>query len=407
MKRNITLCVVMVIGLMAISTTVNTPDSSPDAWIDAGTTTKITQTINLAATHAYGGNNPTDNANYENVLAIGGVGPEKGLKIYKQNSGGGPTFTGSANWSDAYVFEMTDANGNTPDGGIVFGGTGKDDVFDNIMTIRGNGRVGIDTHAPQFKFQTNGDIYANGGWVRVAGDKGLYFQNRGGGFRMTDNTWIRTYGNKSFYHNSGIMRTDGTFQVGHQGERFVAKTNGRIGIGVKNPGARLHLNTLGLSNNDVAFRMGGNSKFVIDAPGVIGGRMTVLDNGNTGFGTVAPEYKVDVNGTLRAGEIIVEDANFPDFVFSPEYECMSLDEKLAYVKKYQHLPSLEDAHTIKTNGLKVQQTINGLTQELEEQLLYTSEMKNELDKVKEQYGELKADYTELKSLLNQLIEKQH
>ena len=73
-------------------------------------------------------------------------------------------------------------------------------------------------------------IYANA-WFRAQGDTGLYFQDHGGGFYMTDNTWIRTYNNASFYQNVWIMRTDGTLQVGSGGSTFNAPNWGDVTIG--------------------------------------------------------------------------------------------------------------------------------------------------------------------------------
>ena len=70
-------------------------------------------------------------------------------------------------------------------------------------------------------------VFANN-WFRAQGDSGLYFQDFGGGFRMTDPTWIRTYGDKNFYHNTGIMRTDGTFQVGDGGSTFSVENGGNL-----------------------------------------------------------------------------------------------------------------------------------------------------------------------------------
>jgi hypothetical protein len=117
-------------------------------------------TLNLNTTSNFGGDYPTLNSNYSNVLAIGGIGAESGLKIYKQNSGNSPTFLGGANYIDAYVFEMTDDNEVNPDGGILFGATGNDNVFDKIMTIRGNGNVGIGTVNPKNLLDVNGTIHA-------------------------------------------------------------------------------------------------------------------------------------------------------------------------------------------------------------------------------------------------------
>jgi hypothetical protein len=42
------------------------------------------------------------------------------------------------------------------------------------------------------------------GWFRPTGTTGLYFQSYGGGFWMTDSTWIRTYNGKNFYCDADI-----------------------------------------------------------------------------------------------------------------------------------------------------------------------------------------------------------
>ena len=48
----------------------------------------------------------------------------------------------------------------------------------------------------------------------------------GGGWYMSDANWIRTYGSKNIYQNSGILRTDGTLQVGNGGAYFKASSAG-------------------------------------------------------------------------------------------------------------------------------------------------------------------------------------
>jgi len=42
-------------------------------------------------------------------------------------------------------------------------------------------------------------MVTGGGWLRVDGGEGLYFQSYGGGWHMTDSTWIRAYNNKNVY----------------------------------------------------------------------------------------------------------------------------------------------------------------------------------------------------------------
>ena len=98
--------------------------------------------------------------------------------------------------------------------------------FNGTANVNGNmtGVGNINTNASPI-----GTIYAND-WFRAKGSTGLFFQDYGGGLYMTDTNWIRTYGSKSFYHNSGIMRTDGTLQVGEDGSRFLVETNGNTFI---------------------------------------------------------------------------------------------------------------------------------------------------------------------------------
>jgi hypothetical protein len=75
-------------------------------------------------------------------------------------------------------------------------------------------RIGVGTTAPAYLFQANGDIYANGGWVRVSGNQGLYFESWGGGWYMTDGTWLRSYNGKPIYTSSDI-RADGVVYWGN------------------------------------------------------------------------------------------------------------------------------------------------------------------------------------------------
>lgn len=44
----------------------------------------------------------------------------------------------------------------------------------------------------------------NGGWIRTYGNTGWYSQTYGGGWHMTDSTWIRTINNKSIYSEGKI-----------------------------------------------------------------------------------------------------------------------------------------------------------------------------------------------------------
>ena len=45
-------------------------------------------------------------------------------------------------------------------------------------------------------------------WVRTKGSAGWYSEDHGGGWYMSDNTWLRSYNSKAVYTASGIIRSD-------------------------------------------------------------------------------------------------------------------------------------------------------------------------------------------------------
>ncbi len=70
--------------------------------------------------------------------------------------------------------------------------------------------TGINTFTQQGKF--NKGLAVSGDWVRISGTVGMYFSSYGGGWHMTDSTWLRSYASKSIY-TGGVVRGDGGIQV--------------------------------------------------------------------------------------------------------------------------------------------------------------------------------------------------
>lgn len=77
-------------------------------------------------------------------------------------------------------------------------------------------RTGIanDSASTSGYLNLNDDVLVSGGgWLRVDGSEGLYFETYGGGWRMTDTTWIRAYNDKYVY-TGGWIRADSGFDKG-------------------------------------------------------------------------------------------------------------------------------------------------------------------------------------------------
>jgi hypothetical protein len=74
--------------------------------------------------------------------------------------------------------------------------------------------------------------------------------------------------------------------------------------------------------------------------------------GNVGVGTPDPKgYKLAVNGKVRAQEIKVEAANWPDYVFAKDYVLPSLKETEKHIQDNGHLPGIPSAAEVKSNGM--------------------------------------------------------
>ena len=178
--------------------------------------------------------------------------------------------------------------------GLVFATHANTTIPTVRMSILNNGNVGIGTTEPIHKLNVAGDVFVDNGWIRVNKQKGLFFQDYGGGFYMKDDTWIRTFNNKSFYHNTGIMRTDGALQVGPNGDRFIVNDAGNVGIGTSTPTKKLHV-----KNGDVLLE---NSVFSVTTPGSATGQVAITSPGGAPgiiFRSNNPEtYRADISRRL-------------------------------------------------------------------------------------------------------------
>lgn len=100
-------------------------------------------------------------------------------------------------------------------------------------------------------------------------------------------------------------------------------------------------------------------------------------NGNLGIGTTMPKERLSVNGKIRAHEIKVETANWPDYVFEDDYKLMSLAELEKYIKTNKHLPEIPTAIEVKQNGIELGEMNRLLLKKIEELTLHLIDMGNE------------------------------
>ncbi len=112
-------------------------------------------------------------------------------------------------------------------------------------------------------------------------------------------------------------------------------------------------------------------------------RMFISATGNVGIGTENPTNKLSVYGNIRSTEVIVETANWPDYVFNKKYALPSLKEVEKYIATHQHLPNVPAAKEVEVNGLQLGEMQKKMMEKIEELTLYIIQQQKEIDALRE------------------------
>ena len=112
------------------------------------------------------------------------------------------------------------------------------------------------------------------------------------------------------------------------------------------------------------------------------------NTGYVGIGTTNPQYKLDVNGTLRAKEVIVSIPSGADYVFDSNYTLRPLSEVSEFITEHHHLPEIPSAEEMEKDGISLNEMQIQLLQKIEELTLYILQQEKEIRELKEQVYEL-------------------
>lgn len=187
-------------------------------------------------------------------------------------------------------------------------------------------------------------------------------------------SWLHVYRNASGNYNPLVMLQD-------------ALSGGFTQLGLKGTARTYHI---GVGNSGAAFGL--SNKFFIWDQDAAAPRLVINPAGAVGIGTTNiadANYKLFVEGAIRARKIKIDADTWPDYVFEPGYNLLSLYEVEQYIKSHKHLPEIPSVDEISKNGLDVGDTQALLLKKIEELTLYLIEQNKRLDDQEKEIRNLK------------------
>ena len=144
----------------------------------------------------------------------------------------------------------------------------------------------------------------------------------------------------------------------------------------------LNAQTWGSSGTNATCTNGGSTRLVVKNDG------TVWVGDGSGS-QKSSSVILNVDGHMRAREVIVNMSNWPDYVFESSYILIPLDSVQVYIDSTGHLPNVPSANEVQTNGLNVAEMNAVLMRKMEEMQLYILQLNTRIKEL-----EAKATETE-------------
>lgn len=250
----------------------------------------------------------------------------------------------------------------------------------------------------RFAVRANSTTYTDAMLIRVADANGKGNGNVSIGFSATDTSTVK-WSRLSVLQDNYLGDGAGSYQLI---ATFAAKVpnvmKNNLWVRRESTGgawqkARLHD---GISVDATSYRRPGvdtrtwwerNPNDDIQSWGNAASTYMTLKSGNLGLGVTNPTRKLEVNGTIRAKEVIVETTgSWADYVFDKDYQLPSLTEVENHIKAHQHLPEIPSAAEVNANGVNLAEMNVKLLQKVEELTLYIIEQEKRISSLEAANG---------------------
>ncbi|MBP2833274.1 hypothetical protein J8281_13855 [Aquimarina sp. U1-2] len=177
--------------------------------------------------------------------------------------------------------------------------------------------------------------------------------------------------------NLGIGTNNPTSRLsikkGGQSINFLTGTNSssyELNVGINNDG-------INIANNSKV--RGFNFK---NANGLL---LKITHTGNIGIGTKNPDAKLTVKGKIHAEEVKIDlSVPAPDYVFKKDYALLTIDEVQQHIQEKGHLPNIPSAKVMETEGVDLGIMNMKLLEKIEELTLYTIEQERKIKQLENQ-----------------------